>query len=266
MLELWRFIRRDRSLHATAHALAGATALEPGGPSALFDRRGPLPVYPLLRALDTLDYSEETLWSNGAGEPGVVARRSLIGEARTLAGVPDHAYDALLASHVIEHLADPLGALGEWQRVLRPNGHILLVVPHREGTFDHRRPVTSVEHLRGDRSRSTSEDDLTHLSEVLQLHDLARDPGAPSREVFERRCRQNASTRAMHHHVFDSRTVAQMCREAGLEVLALRPRRPLNIFCLCAANGGPGAGEERSLSDAQLERALSESPFASDRA
>lgn len=265
-----------------ARTLTGATALEPGGPSALFDRRGPAPVYPLLAALDTLDYSERTLWSDGAGELAVTPRTRLIGEAGRIEAVRDGAYDALLASHVIEHLADPLGALAEWRRVVRPGGHILLVVPHREGTFDHRRPVTSLEHLRADGDRQTSEDDLTHLPEVLRLHDLSRDPGAPNREVFEQRCRENASTRAMHHHVFDSRAAVQMCREANLEVLALRPQRPHNIFCLCRVPGSSGdhgptrqherRGRDRCASDgyepmdeSDLKKALRRSPFASDR-
>jgi len=283
MLELWRWIRRDRTLHAMARALTGATALEPGGPSALFDRGGPLPVYPLLGALDTLDYSEQTLWSAAAGERAVVPRSRLIGEARRIEGVEDDTYDALLGSHVLEHVADPLGALAEWQRVVHPGGHILLVVPHREGTFDHRRPLTSLEHLWADRERETGEDDLAHLSEVLELHDLARDPGAPNRETFEQRCRENASTRAMHHHVFDSRAAVEMCREAGLQMLAMRPREPHDIFCLCRVTGQVGggcpeqAGEPRrrdqdagedhgGLGDGELKKILNGSPFASDRA
>jgi SAM-dependent methyltransferase len=265
-----------------ARTLTGATALEPGGPSALLDRRGPLPVYPLLAALDTLDYSEQTLWSDGIGELAVTPRARLIGEAGRIEAVRDGAYDALLASHVIEHLADPLGALAEWRRVVHPGGHILLVVPHREGTFDHRRPVTSLEHLRADRDRHTGEDDLTHLPEVLRLHDLARDPGAPNREVFEQRCHENASTRAMHHHVFDSRAAVQMCREANLEVLALRAKRPHDVFCLCRVPGSPGdrdpprqrerrgrnrrAGDGYAvMDDSDLEKTLRGSPFSSDR-
>lgn len=253
-----------------ARTLAGATALEPGGPSALFERDGPLPVYPLLAALDTLDYSERTLWSQAGDELAVRPRARLIGEARRIGGVADGAYDALLGSHVLEHIADPLGALAEWQRVVRPAGHVLLVLPHREGTFDHRRPITSLEHLRTDRDRGVGEDDLTHLPEVLELHDLARDPGAPSREVFERRCRENAATRAMHHHVFDSRAAVAMCREAGLEVLGLRPRRPHDIFCLCrvrpAGEDDDGTGGGAALGDRELRRILRASPFASDRA
>ena len=75
---------------------------------------------------------------------------------------------SMLASHVLEHLANPLGALAEWRRVVGAGGHILLIVPQREGTFDHRRPVTKLEHLRADARELTGEDDLTHLPEILR--------------------------------------------------------------------------------------------------
>jgi SAM-dependent methyltransferase len=254
-----RVMQRDRSLIGMAETLRGAVALEPGGPSRWFGRFGELPVYPRLAALDILDYSEQTLWSGGPRRPSV-QRRTLIGEASRLDGVADGAYDALLASHVLEHLANPLGALAEWQRVVRPGGHVLLVMPHRDGTFDHRRPVTSLEHLREDSEQETGEDDMTHLAEILELHDLERDPGAASRESFEARCRDNASIRAMHHHVFDSRSTTLMCAAAGLDVVAMRPKQPYNIFCLCRVGGGAGLDED------ELSRIFAESPFPSDRA
>lgn len=250
---------RDRELVAMANALRGAVALEPGGPSALFGRLGVVPVYSRLAALDTLDYAEQTLWSASARAP-IEPRRRLIGEAGRLVGVPDRSYDAVLASHVLEHLADPLGGLAEWQRVVRPGGHLLLVVPHRDGTFDHRRPVTSIEHMRADAQHATPEDDLTHLEEILELHDLARNPQSASREVFELRCRENASTRAMHHHVFILRTVVEMCEAAELEILHARALLPFNILCLCRVGYGRGLG------DRDMSMAIRRSPFASDRA
>lgn len=258
-------VRRDHTLLSAANLFAGAVALEPGGPSALFARGGLVPVYPRLASLDTLDYAEDTLWSDAPQADGATLtpiRRRLIAEAGRLEDAPDDSYDAILSSHVLEHLANPLGALAEWRRVVRPGGHVLLIVPHRDGTFDHRRPVTSLEHLRGDAEHETGEDDRTHLDEILQLHDLERDPGAPDRETFERRCRDVASTRALHHHVFISRTVAEACAAAGLEVLLLRPKRPLNIVCVCRVGEDRGTG----LSEAVLSRILRRSPFASDRA
>jgi SAM-dependent methyltransferase len=262
--DLLEGIRKDSALLRAAELLDGATALEPGGPSALFGAEGAVPAYPRLDALDTLDYAERTLWSDAsnAGSPTDVAvRRRLIGEASEI-DVADNSYDAVISSHVLEHLANPLGALAEWRRVVRPGGYVLLIVPHRDATFDHRRPVTTLDHLHADAAHRTGEDDVTHLEEVLRLHDLERDPGAPGRAVFEQRCREAVTTRALHHHVFVSRTVAEACAAAGLEVLMLRPKRPLHIVCLCRVGDGRGRG----LSDAELVTVERRSPFPSDRA
>ncbi len=260
--------RKDRRLSTSAEVFAGAVALEPGGPSALLAADGLVAVYPQLAALDTLDYAERTIWSHAAEElPGKIGiRRRVIAEAGRLTEVPEDAYDVLLASHVLEHLADPLTALREWRRVVRPGGHVLLIVPHRDGTFDHRRPVTTLEHLRADADRHTPEDDMTHLEEIISMHDLERDPGAPDRETFEQRCRENPDTRAMHHHVFVTRTVAEVCEEVGLEVLLLRPKQPFNIVCLCRVGEGGGGASASRPSDKELARILRRSTFPSDRA
>jgi len=48
------------------------------------------------------------------------------------------------------------------------------------------------------------EEDLTHVPEILELHDLSRDEGAGTREQFRQRCLANHVHRALHHHVFDT--------------------------------------------------------------
>ena len=118
--------------------------------------------------------------------------------------------------------------------------------------------------MRWDAEMQTPEDDLSHREEILALHDLERDPGAPSREVFEQRCRENPSTRAMHHHVFVSRTVVEVCQAAGLEVMLLRPELPYNIVCLCRV--GTGEDAAAGMSDTELAVVMRSSPFATDRA
>ena len=241
--------------------LAGARALELGGPSEVFGARGVFPVYPRLAVLDILDFAEDTLWSVAQSALVLPPGERKIGEAGDLSNLADGTYDAILASHVIEHIADGLTALREWRRVVKPQGFVVLVVPHREGTFDHRRPVTTLAHLQEDAERATSEDDLSHLEEVVTLHDLSRDPGAPDRTAFIERCRRNPEIRGMHHHVFVTRSVADLCRAAGLEVLLLRALLPFHILAVCRPAGDPAAG----IGEQALARALAASPFISDR-
>jgi SAM-dependent methyltransferase len=66
------------------------------------------------------------------------------------------ALDFVLASHVIEHMPDTIGALGEWDRVLRPGGILFLVVPHRDRNMDAQRPCTSIEHHLADHALGTT--------------------------------------------------------------------------------------------------------------
>lgn len=42
---------------------------------------------------------------------------------------PYSSFDRLIATHVLEHLPDPVGVLKEWNRVVRPGGIISIVLP-----------------------------------------------------------------------------------------------------------------------------------------
>ena len=57
----------------------------------------------------------------------------------------DGSYDFVLASHVIEHMPDPVATLRDWARIARR--YVFLVVPHRDRTFDRSRPLTTVDEL-----------------------------------------------------------------------------------------------------------------------
>jgi SAM-dependent methyltransferase len=83
----------------------------------------------------------------------------------------DHSLDYVASSHVLEHVANPVAALAEWYRVLRPGGIIYLVVPDRRHTWEHGRPVTAVEHLLADFTAHTTACDATHIDEFVQTAD-----------------------------------------------------------------------------------------------
>ena len=100
-------------------------------------------------------------------------------------------------------MANPLAAIFEWKRILKKEGVLLLILPKKEANFDHRRPDTTTQHLIDDYNNRTNEDDKTHLNEILQMHDLRRDPQAKSYENFKKRCNDNVINRCMHHHVFN---------------------------------------------------------------
>lgn len=57
--------------------------------------------------------------------------KSLIIEKQdaTALSYPDHSFDRLIATHVLEHLPNPVDVLKEWNRVVRPHGVISIVLP-----------------------------------------------------------------------------------------------------------------------------------------
>jgi ubiquinone/menaquinone biosynthesis C-methylase UbiE len=54
------------------------------------------------------------------------------GDAMIMEGVPDNQFHTVYASHILEHVLDPVIALRNWHRIVRPGGHLIVCVPHRD--------------------------------------------------------------------------------------------------------------------------------------
>lgn len=121
----------------------------------------------------------------------VAGRVDFLSDARALP-LPDDTLDYLCSSHVIEHLSDPLAALHEWHRVLRPGGFLYLVAPDKRVTFDAPRPVTTAAHLLGNfHEPATPDDTPAHIDEFIFHTDW--DKLQPGTTAVEKPLRQAAS-------------------------------------------------------------------------
>jgi SAM-dependent methyltransferase len=245
--------------------------LEIGGPSAIFAADGLIPVYNVADRMDNILFSERTHWE-GAVAPGLTFKFSdtrppgnqYILDGSALSQLPNGSYDFIVSSHMLEHSANPIATLHQWKRLLKQHASLLLVLPHRDGTFDHHRPVTTLQHLLDDYASGVGEDDATHLAEILRLHDLWRDPEQQSRADFERWILDNRVNRGAHHHVFDTHTAMEMVQAAGLNIIDVEAVRPFHIVLLTANSAKGEADENQALLDVKAEIYRS-SPFGSDR-
>ena len=241
----------------------GRVGLEIGGPSFVFSRWGIIPIYGLAARLDACDYAMQTVWNSQQPLPTKMVYRNarfgfqVVCEAGRRLALRAGVYDFVLASHVLEHCANPLMAITEWKRVLRPDGVMLLLVPRKEAIFDHRRPYTAFAHLEKDFREGVDEDDLTHLEEIIALHDLSLDPHAGSWPQFRERGLRNAENRCLHHHVFSPELLIEACIWAKMAVLSVSVERPNHIivFAAKAANDRLEADNRRFLElDAEWRR------------
>lgn len=215
--------------------LAGKRVLEVGGPTKLFRRD--LPVYRVAASVDGVNFAAQTMWEGRLVEgPTYRYDKGRVGhqyicDATDLSRLPAEGYDAVLSCNNLEHIANPLKALHEWLRVLRPGGHLLLVLPRRESNFDRLRDVTPFAHLVDDFERGTGEDDLTHLDEIVERNDYAQTPDVPDRESLRAQGLRNLEVRGLHHHVFDMALIEQMFDHLGLSTL-LRTTIPSDHIAL----------------------------------
>jgi hypothetical protein len=118
-------------------------------------------------------------------------------------------------------------------------------------------------HLIEDFEANRSEEDLTHLAEILQLHDVSKDPGVTDAGAFRERAERNAEFRSLHHHVFDMRLVVGAVFHTGFKPVTAEGLEPYHIV-VSARKPTPGIAP-RPLEENVLREALRTSPFRSDR-
>ena len=94
----------------------------------------------------------------------------ILDDAETLNTIFHNQFDFVIASHVIEHCKDPIKALSNWLRVLKPDGLLYLVVPDYRKTFDKYRKLTTLNHLIADyESEDIEQASLPHYYEYAEL-------------------------------------------------------------------------------------------------
>jgi SAM-dependent methyltransferase len=95
------------------------------------------------------------------------------GDAQFMASVADDSLDFVHSSHCLEHLVDPAVGIRNWFRILKPGGHLVVIVPdedlYEQGVFpstynsDHKWTFTV------SKSRSWSEKSRNLIELLAQL-------------------------------------------------------------------------------------------------
>jgi SAM-dependent methyltransferase len=226
-----------RKLIGYCRLFAGKKGLEIGGPSSLFSLKGYFPVYLYAKQVDGVNYSNDTSWE-GRIEEGynyhyhTKTGRQFIREATHLENIAPASYDFVLSCHSLEHVANPLKAIQEWKRVLKPSGLLVLVLPDKRYTFDVNRPYTTLQHLLDDYKINRGEDDSTHFDEILRLHEFGKDEGAGSKEVLAARLKTNLTSRYVHHHVFSFELVDEMLNYFTFEKIYQQEAHPFHLITI----------------------------------
>lgn len=115
---------------------------------------------------------------------GVAVKIDIPGYAHNLSLLDDSCSDFLVASHVLEHLPDPIGSIIEWGRVVRPGGYLFLMVPHR---------------------RALPSDAARNITSMVSLVEIYKHGATP-----ESRSKEEGIGYREHYNVFDQRLLTQI--------------------------------------------------------
>ncbi len=266
----WCSLAEVNAIGARYPQLKDTIGLELGGPSEIFSGGNLFPIYPLAQRIDSCNFASKTEWAENHipgrtfvfdvdKQPGY----QYIREASDLSDFVAASYDFVCSSHTLEHCANPIKVLRECSRLLKPDGFLFIVLPHKDATFDHKRPVTKLDHLIADFENNVDETDLTHLPEILALHDLSMDPAAESQEQFRARSMRNFENRCLHHHVFDTALAVRLIDHCSFHILTVAHAAYHIIVCAKKLNAGGAADNACFISRQAL--CYVKSPFASDR-
>jgi SAM-dependent methyltransferase len=157
---------RERALRALARYVAG-NGVELGPGHAPFSLPYPATT---VRYVDRWKPDENRQLFPELGDDANFPMPDIVADLNVdrLSMLADESQDFVIASHLLEHLVDPLAHLAEIHRVLRPGGVVIIMLPDRRLTFDRNRDATTLEHLIADHATGSRTVDDEHLEEFLR--------------------------------------------------------------------------------------------------
>ena len=122
----------------------------------------------------------------------------VVGDAQTLDGLPDSAFDFVIANHVLEHLEDPIAFLKRVGDTLAAGGRAMIAVPDMRYGADRERVPTSFAHLVEDHEIGPERSRHGHYLEAATIEGLAGDAAQAYAAAVP------PDTTILHYHVWDA--------------------------------------------------------------
>ena len=218
-----------RNSDAIAAVIQGAHALEIGGPTP-----DPINIYSWLASCDNVAQYADPAHARPDledGAPFIVGERTL---GRTIVWNADDLtlptqYDLLYASHVLEHMQDPLGALLSWDKLIKPGGALFLILPWKNNTFDRYRSPTTLEHLAQIFVRRQVMADFEQTVRAIDITlDFGFPPGSTNNDLRRRTLSSPEGMEMLHWHVFDLSLLRELYNCLNYRIIAMDLLEPFH--------------------------------------
>jgi SAM-dependent methyltransferase len=149
----------------------------------------------------------------------------ILADGELLETIPDATQDFVIANHFVEHCQDPIGAVLNMFRVLKPVGVLYLALPDKRCCFDSDRPVTPLAHLMRDHTEGPEWSRREHFEQWARLVNKV-----PNEQVSQEMDRLMGMNYSIHYHVWTPPEMMEF-------ILAIQKMTPFEIE-LCFHHDG----------------------------
>lgn len=115
--------------------------------------------------------------------------------------------DFIFSSHVVEHLANPLGHFAYWATLLKPGGFVAAVIPDRDGCQDYTFPASTVDEIVAEWRVG----DMQVTPEHFRRWGKVQMPNSTVEELM-------ASGRSIHVHFYTPSTMANLLGQTAAQL------------------------------------------------
>ena len=115
--------------------------------------------------------------------------------------------DFIFSSHVVEHLANPLGHFAYWASLLKPGGFVAAVIPDRDGCQDYSFPASTVDEIVQEWKLGSMEVSVDHFRRWGRI----QMPKSTVEELM-------ASGRSIHVHFYTPATMADLLAQTAAQL------------------------------------------------
>lgn len=129
----------------------------------------------------------------------------IVDDGEKLSSIQDETQDFVIANHFLEHCQNPIYAIENALRVLKPGGVLYLAIPDKRFTFDIDRPLTTTQHLVKDYQDGPNWSRKQHFEEWVHLVDRTQGQD----EVTKRIEHLMNIDYSIHYHVWNSESLLE---------------------------------------------------------
>ncbi len=137
----------------------------------------------------------------------------ILDDGERLTTIAAASQDFVIANHFIEHCQDPIRAIENALRVLKPGGILYMGVPDKRFTFDQHRAVTSIEHLLKDYHEGPEWSRELHFLDYAKFASLGYTTAAEGQDdprIAAEAHRLMAMDYSIHFHVWTQAEILEL--------------------------------------------------------